>query len=79
VIAGLIFATSLSIPRPGPRPARSPMRADRVGGSASRDRIYSNRQFLGIIDRLLPGDFLHVAEQTQYIPDDADVNPQEAG
>jgi IS5 family transposase len=40
--------------------------AGRFGSRAGGDRISSDRQFLGLIGRVLPGWFPHLPEQSQY-------------
>src|SRR5919109_3987310 len=66
VVAAYVFATSVSIPRPGPEGLITDHELIALAVAQAATGICSDRQFLGIIDRLLPGWFPHLPDQTQY-------------
>jgi hypothetical protein len=66
VIAGYVFATSLSIPRPGPEGLVSDQELIALCVAQAITGLSSDRQFLGTIGKLLPGFFPHLPDQTQY-------------
>jgi hypothetical protein len=66
VIAAYVFATSVAIPRPGPAGLISDHELIALAVAQAATGICSDRQFLGVIDRLLPGWFTHLPDQTQY-------------
>jgi hypothetical protein len=66
VVAAYVFATSLSIPRPGPRGLISDPELIALGVAQAVTGLCSDRQFLGVVERLLPGWFPHLPDQTQY-------------
>jgi hypothetical protein len=66
VVAAYVFACSLSIPRPGPAGKITDPELIALAVAQAATGICSDRQFLGVIDRLLPGWFPHVPDQTQY-------------
>jgi hypothetical protein len=66
VVAAYVFATSLSIPRPGPPGLISDSELIALAVAQAITGLSSDRQFLGIVGRLLPGWFPHLPEQTQY-------------
>jgi hypothetical protein len=66
VVAAYVFATSVSIPRPGPAGLITDHELIALGVAQAATGICSDRQFLGVIDRLLPGWFPHLPDQTQY-------------
>jgi hypothetical protein len=66
VVAAYVFATSLSIPRPGPRGLISDPELIALGVAQAVTGLCSDRQFLGMVERLLPGWFPHLPDQTQY-------------
>jgi Transposase DDE domain len=66
VIAAYVFATSVSIPRPGPRGLITDHELIALAAAQAATGICSDRQFLGMIDRLLPGWFPHLPDQSQY-------------
>jgi hypothetical protein len=66
VIAAYVFATSLSIPRPGPRGLITDQELIALAVAQAVTGLASDRQFLGMVARLLPGWFAHLPEQTQY-------------
>jgi hypothetical protein len=66
VIAAYVFATSVFIPRPGPEGLITDHELIALAVAQAASGICSDRQFLGVIDRLLPGFFPHLPDQTQY-------------
>jgi Transposase DDE domain len=66
VIAAYVFADQSLVPRPGP--AGKITDAELVALSVAQASIGapSDRQFLGLIGKLLPGWFPHLPDQTQY-------------
>jgi hypothetical protein len=66
VVAAYVFATSLSIPRPGPPGLISDSELIALAVAQAITGLSSDRQFLGIVGRLLPGWFPHLPDQTQY-------------
>jgi hypothetical protein len=66
VVAAYVFAASVSIPRPGPPGLISDHELIALAAAQAATGICSDRQFLGVIDRLLPGWFPHLPDQTQY-------------
>jgi Transposase DDE domain len=66
VIAAYVFATSLSNPRPGPPGKITDAELIALAVAQAVTGLASDRQFLGMIGRLLPGWFSHLPEQTQF-------------
>ena len=66
VIAGYVFATSLSIPRPGPQGLVTDHELIALAVAQAITGLCSDRQFLGQIGRLLPGWFPVLPDQPQY-------------
>ena len=66
VVAGYVFATSLSIPRPGPHGLISDHELIALAVAQAITGLCSDRQFLGQIGRLLPGWFPVLPDQSQY-------------
>jgi hypothetical protein len=66
VVAAYVFATSFSIPRPGPLGLISDQELIALAVAQAVTGLNSDRQFLGLIGRLLPGWFPHLPDQTQY-------------
>ncbi len=66
VVAAYVFATSVSIPRPGPEGKITDHELIALATAQAATGICSDRQFLGVIDRLLAGWFPHLPDQTQY-------------
>ena|ERR1035438_2721812 len=64
VIAGYVFACSLSIPRPGP--AGKVTDQELIALAQAITGLVSDRQFLGTIEGLLPGYFPDLPDQSQY-------------
>jgi len=66
VTAGYVFACSLSIPRPGPVGKVTDQELIALAVAQAITGLVSDRQFLGMIGRLLPGCFPDLPEQSQY-------------
>jgi hypothetical protein len=66
VVAAYVFATSVLIPRPGPAGLITDHELIALAVAQAATGSCSDRQFLGIIDRLLPGWFPHLPDQSQY-------------
>jgi hypothetical protein len=66
VVAGYVFACSLSIPRPGPKGHISDQELIALAVAQAITGLNSDRQFLGAIGKLLPGFFPHLPDQTQF-------------
>lgn len=66
VVAAYVFATSLSIPRPGPPGLVTDQELIALAVAQAVTGLASDRQFLGMMPRLLPGWFPHLPDQTQY-------------
>jgi hypothetical protein len=66
VVAAYVFADSLSIPRSGPRGKITDGELIALAVAQAATGLCSDRQFLGVIGRLLPGWFSHLPDQTQY-------------
>ena len=66
VVAAYVFATSLSIPRPGPPGKVTDDELIALAVAQAATGLNSDRQFLGVIDRLLPGWFPDLPDQSQY-------------
>ena len=66
VVAAYVFACSLSIPRPGPRGNVSDQELIALAVAQAVTGLVSDRQFLGTVDRLLPGFFPDLPDQPQF-------------
>jgi hypothetical protein len=66
VVAAYVFATSLPIPRPGPRGLITDQELIALAVAQAVTGLASDRQFLGMVRRLLPGWFSHLPEQSQF-------------
>jgi hypothetical protein len=66
VVAAYVFAESLRIPRPGPVGKISDGELIALAVAQAATGLPSDRQFLGLVGRLLPGWFSHLPDQTQY-------------
>jgi hypothetical protein len=66
VVAGYVFACSLSIPRPGPVGLITDQELIALAVAQAVTGLASDRQFLWMVRRLLPGWFSHLPEQTQF-------------
>jgi hypothetical protein len=66
VVAAYVFATSLSIPRPGPPGLITDHELIALAVAQAVTGLPSDQRFLGMIRRLLPGWFAHLPDQTQF-------------
>lgn len=66
VVTAYIFADELSIPRPGPEGKISDAELVALAVAQAAMGVPSDRQFLGLIAKVLPGWFPHLPEQSQY-------------
>src|SRR6266540_4071955 len=66
VIAAYVFADSLSIPRSGPAGKITDKELIALAVAQGATGLPSDRQFLGMIARLLPGWFAHLPDQSQF-------------
>jgi hypothetical protein len=66
VVAGYVFACSLSIPRPGPAGKVTDQELIALAVAQAITGLVSDRQFLGTVGRLLPGYFPYLPDQSQY-------------
>lgn len=66
VIAAYVFATSLSIPRPGPAGKVSDPELVALAVAQAATGLCSDRQFLGTVGRLLPGYFPALPDQSEF-------------
>jgi len=66
VVAAYVFADSLSIPRSGPKGKVTDSELIALAVAQAATGLPSDRQFLGVVGRLLSGWFSHLPDQTQY-------------
>ena len=66
VVAAYVFADSFSFPRPGPAGKVTDQELIALAVAQAVTGICSDRQFLGVIGRLLPGLFPELPGQSQY-------------
>jgi hypothetical protein len=67
VVAGYVFADEFTVPaRPGRRPLVSDAELVALAVCQAAMGISSDRQFLGLVGRVLPGWFPHLPDQSQY-------------
>ena len=66
VTAAYVFANSLSIPRPGPAGKTTDAEPIALAVAQAAMGISSDRQFLGLVAKVLPGWFAHLPCQSQY-------------
>jgi len=67
VVAAYVFADEYRVPaRPGRRPLTSDAELVALAVAQAAIGISSDRQFLGLIGRVLPGWFPHLPDQSQY-------------
>ena len=67
VVAGYVFADEYRVPaRPGRRPLVSDAELVALAVCQAAIGISSDRQLLGLVERVLPGWFPHVPDQSQY-------------
>ncbi|GAC1323361.1 MAG: hypothetical protein NVSMB25_19620 [Thermoleophilaceae bacterium] len=65
VVAAYVFACSLRIPRPGPAGKVTDAELIALAVAQAATGLCSDRQFLGTVDRLLPGYFPALPDQSQ--------------
>jgi len=66
VVAAYIFADGAAIPRPGPQGKITDAELVALAVAQAAIGVPSDRQFLGLVGKLLPGWFPHLPEQSQY-------------
>jgi Transposase DDE domain len=66
VVAAYIFADGVAIPRPGPAGKISDAELIALAVAQAAMGLPSDRQFLGVIGKQLPGWFPHLPDQSQY-------------
>jgi hypothetical protein len=66
VVAAYVFADRVAIPRPGPRGEITDAELIALGVAQAAMGIPSDRQFLGVVAKVLPGWFPHLPSQSQY-------------
>jgi hypothetical protein len=66
VIAAYVFADRSLIPRPGPEGKITDAELVALAVAQASIGVPSDRQFLGLVAKLLPGWFPHLPDQTQY-------------
>jgi hypothetical protein len=66
VVAAYVFGCSLSIPRPGPAGRVTDQELIALAVAQAVTGLVSDRQFLGMIGRLLPGFFPVLPDQSQF-------------
>jgi hypothetical protein len=66
VVAAYIFADGVAIPRPGPPGKTTDAELIALAVAQAAMGIPSDRQFLGLVGKVLPGWFPHLPEQSQY-------------
>src|SRR5258708_5031231 len=66
VVAAYIFADGAAIPRPGPAGKITDAELIALAVAQAAMGLPSDRQFLGVIGKQLPGWFPHLPEQSQY-------------
>lgn len=66
VIAAYIFADGVAIPRPGPEGKITDAELIALAVAQAAMGVPSDRQFLGLVAKVLPGWFPHLPRQSQY-------------
>jgi Transposase DDE domain len=66
VVAAYMFAHEQEIPRPGPKGAITDAELVALGVAQAAMGVCSDRQFLGLVGKVLPGWFPHLPSQSQY-------------
>ena len=66
VVAAYIFADQVAIPRPGPEGKITDAELIALAVAQASMGIPSDRQFLGLVGKVLPGWFPHLPSQSQY-------------
>jgi hypothetical protein len=66
VVAAYIFADQVAIPRPGPEGKTTDAELVALAVAQAAMGVPSDRQFLGLVGKVLPGWFPHLPSQSQY-------------
>jgi Transposase DDE domain len=66
VVAAYVFADALAIPRSGPKGKITDAELIALAVAQAATGLASDRQFLGVVERLLPGWFAHLPDQSQF-------------
>jgi hypothetical protein len=66
VVAAYIFADQTAIPRPGPEGKVTDAELVALAVAQAAMGVPSDRQFLGLVGKVLPGWFPHLPDQSQY-------------
>lgn len=66
VVAAYVFADEQTIPRPGPRGGTTDAELVALAVAQAAMGVPSDRQFLGLVGKVLPGWFPHLPSQPQY-------------
>src|SRR6266508_2378201 len=66
VIAAYIFADGAAIPRPGPEGKTTDAELIALAVAQAAMGVPSDRQFLGLVGKVLPGWFPRLPDQSQY-------------
>ena len=66
VVASYLFADEMAIPRPGPKGEITDAELIALAVAQAAMGIPSDRQFLGVVAKVLPGWFPHLPSQSQY-------------
>jgi len=66
VVAVYLFADEEAIPRPGPKGAITDAELVALAVAQAAMGVPSDRQFLGLVGKVLPGWFPHLPSQSQY-------------
>ncbi len=66
VVAAYVFADERAIPRPGPQGAITDAELVALAVAQAAMGVPSDRQFLGLVAKVLPGWFPHLPDQSQY-------------
>ena len=66
VVAAYIFADQTAIPRPGPKGKITDAELIALAVAQAAMGVPSDRQFLGLVGKVLPGWFPHLPSQSQY-------------
>ena len=66
VVAAYVFADAVRIPRSGPEGKTTDAELIALSVAQAAMGINSDRQFLGLIDKVLPGWFPHLPDRSQY-------------
>jgi hypothetical protein len=66
VVTAYLFADDMAIPRPGPEGSITDAELVALAVAQAAMGVPSDRQFLGLVGKVLPGWFPHLPEQSQY-------------